>query len=246
MMSGDDLVSALQEAVRQEVLENYFLERRVLEEECNIVKEDASSFLGGVAAVAGKRGQLALLLLEPQTAEKFFSYTGLKAPANYQEHQLRPPLPLKRVGGMTRCRKYLNLVKAVYTDLWIQCQNLREEYRNLLDLMEEVNADIKRFESNHDMLALTSYMRSLDPQELQRRKIMGVNFSHAETSAAAMRLSFRPFSAEKLELTTEPPNPLTPSRVMEKTGPMLTAVCRRNKGEVDQIIQMRKKALERL
>ncbi len=245
-MSGDDLVSALQQAVRQEVLENYFLERRVLEEECNIVKEDASSFLGGVAAAVGKRGQLALLLLEPEVAEEFFSYTGLKVPENYQDHDLRPPLPLKRVGGMTRCRKYLNLVKAVYTDLWIHCQNLREEYRNLLVLLDEVNADIKRFETNHDMLALTSYMRSLDPQELQRRKIMGVNFSHAETSAAAMRLSFKPFSAEKLELTAEPANPLTPSRVMGKAEQMVVDVCRRNKSAVDEIIQMRKKVLESL
>lgn len=245
-MSSEDLVSALQEAVRQEVVENYFRERRLLEEECNILKEDASAYHGGLAATTGLEIQLALLLLEPLGAETFFSYTGLRLPEGYHGHKLKPVLPLKRVGGLTRCRKYLNLVKALYTQLWIHRQNLREEYKRLRDLLSEVNADIKRFELNHDMLALTAYMRSLDPQELQRRKIMGVNFSHGETSAAAARLSFKTFSAEKIELTSEPVSPLTPSRVMEKAEPMLIEACRRNKGVVDEILLARKQTLESL
>lgn len=245
-MSGDDLVSALQEAVRQEVLENYFRERLVIEEECNIVKEEASSFHGGMSATVNQRIQLALLLVEPAAATAFFEVAGMTLPADYHEHVPRPPLPLKRTGGLTRCRKYLNLVKAVYTEVWTHYHTLREEYRHLHKLVAEVNADIKHFEANHDMLALTAYMRSLDPGELQRRKIMGVNFSHGETSAAAARLSFKAFNTEKLELTSEPPNLQAPSRVMEKTEPMLLEMCRRNKKAVDEILLMRKKELERL
>lgn len=49
-MYEDDLVAALQQAVKQEIIENYMRERRIMEEEIALLCETASAFHGGLAA----------------------------------------------------------------------------------------------------------------------------------------------------------------------------------------------------
>ncbi|CAO0824136.1 hypothetical protein DFAR_420003 [Desulfarculales bacterium] len=59
------------------------------------------------------------------------------------------------------------------------------ERQRVLNLRQEVNRDILEFERNYDFMSLSAYLRDLDSQELQRRKILGVNFSPGKTAASA-------------------------------------------------------------
>lgn len=229
-MGDDDLIAALNQAVRQEVLENYLRERRVIEEEGNILFETCCAFHGGLSAWERRKAVLARALLTPQMVASFFALAGLKPPEEAMDPE---ELRFEQPKGLTRCRRYQKLVRGLYQDLWDQHQELIAERARALKLREEINRDIHHFECNHDLLALSAYLRSLEPQELQRRKILGVNFSAKEMSASAEALCFRPFSEERLGLH-QPPEDLSPPEELwpQARGPLM-ALCKERPELVD-------------
>jgi len=245
-MAQDDLIAALQQAVRQEIAETYFHERRVLEEERAMLLEETSAYHGQEAACDGLKAQLAQALLTPEAAERAFAMAAMALPEGWAARRLGPPLPGRALGGLTTCGRHWRLVRALYEETWRAAERLREEHGRLLALLDEVNADIKHFEANHDLLALMSYMRSMDPQELQRRKIMGVNFGHGETAAAAAQLSFRPLSVAFLHLEQPPERPRPPAEVRAGLRKEQRQACRRERAAAQALLAQRRRWLDSL
>ncbi len=232
-MSDDDLIAGLQAQVKKEVVERYVRERRILEEEINLVLEDASAWHGGMAAWERQRRRLASALMTPEAGRVFFQAAGL---GDYDGPARRKHL-FKRPKAWTNCGSYLRLVKHLYRQLWDEGQKLSAERGRLLKLMEEVNRDIRHFENNHDMMAIMAYLRSLDQAELKRRKFLGVNFTAKEMALSAEALSFRPIAKERLELEQVKPESLPPKEVLPLMEPMLKGMCRRMPREVGRLWQ---------
>ena len=231
-MSDEDLISALNQAVRQEVLENYLRERRIIEEEGNILLEACSAFHGGLSAWDQHKLLLSRALLTPDGAARFFALAGLTPPP---EPCLRPELVFIPPRVLGRCRRHQKLIEQLYRDMWDERLRLNEERRRVMDLRQEVNEDILSFERNHDLLTLSAYLRSLDPQELQRRKILGVNFTAKETAASAENLSFRPFSLERLGLDHELDSLRAPDDFLPTAQGLIRELCRMHPRLVDQL-----------
>ncbi len=231
-MSDEDLIAALNQAVKQEVLENYCRERRVIEEEGNLLFETCCAFHGGLSAWDKGKMLLARALLTPEGVRAFFHLAGLEP---FPEECQTPDLVFLPPKAWTRCRRYQKLIAGLYTDLWQGRQALEDERQKALDLRQEVNQDILEFERNHDFLSLSAYLRDLDPQELQRRKILGVNFSPGETAASAEALSFRPFSVERLGLDQHTEHLRPPQEVLPAAHSLIHAICRQHPGLVDAL-----------
>jgi hypothetical protein len=230
-MSDEDLIASLQAQVKQEVVERYMRERRILEEEINLVLEDASSWHGGLAAWERGRRRLASALLTPEAGRKFFEAANLgdyEGPARRKHHFKRPK-------AWTKCGAFLRLIKHLYRELWNEGRILSSERQRLLQLMEEVNGDIRHFESSHDMMAISAYLRSLDPAELKRRKFLGVNFTAKEMALSAAALCFRPIAIERLQLEQIRLDPKPPKEVLPVLEPMLKDLCRRLPREVGRL-----------
>jgi len=230
-MTDDDLIAGLQAQVKKEVVERYVRERLILEEEINLVLEDACAWHGGLAAWERGRRRLASALLNPQAGRRFFEAARLghyDGPAR-REHRF------KRPKAWTKCGAYLRLIKRLYKELWDESQKLASERERLLELMEEVNQDIRHFESSHDMMAIGAYLRSLDPAELKRRKFLGVNFTAKEVALSAEALSFRPIAQSRLELEHAHLEPALPRDVMTQMQPMLKHLCKSLPREVSRL-----------
>ncbi len=230
-MSDDDLIAGLQAQVKKEVVERYVRERLILEEETNLVLEDASAWHGGMAAWERQRRQLASALLTPEAGRKFFVAANL----GQYDGPARRKHRFKRPKAWTRCGAYLRLVKSIYRELYEEGGKLAAERQRLVKLMEEVNRDILHFESSHDMMALSAYLRSLDPQELKRRKFLGVNFTAKEMALSAEALSFKPIANGRLDLERAELEPAPPKEVMPAMEPMLKEMCRTLHREVDRL-----------
>jgi hypothetical protein len=230
-MSDDDLIAGLQAQVKKEVVERYVRERLILEEEINLVLEDASAWHGGLAAWERGRRRLASALLTPQMGRQFFQVAQLgdyDGPAR-RKHRF------KRPRAWTKCGAYWRLVKHLYRELWEEGHKLFAERERILKLMEEVNQDIRHFEASHDMMGLSAYLRSLDPQELKRRKFLGVNFTAREMALSAEALSFKPIANDRLELEHASLTPAAPKEVMSQMEPMLKDLCRSLPREVSRL-----------
>ncbi len=225
-MSDDDYILALQTSVKIEVVEHYLGERRIIQEEMQLVYEAASAYHGGICRWDKERRRLARALITPRAREGFFGLAGLGEPP--------PPLEtgFARPRGLGNRGRYLRLIEGLYRELWQLNRDLHRERLQVLELMEEVNQDVRRFEANHDLLAITSYLRSLDPQELRRRKVLGGNFSAAEISASLANLSFKPITPLVLDIAQPPPRLETPSRVMSGARGLLGSLVREHPREV--------------
>ncbi|MCF8032098.1 MAG: hypothetical protein K9K66_02510 [Desulfarculaceae bacterium] len=225
-MADEQFIQALQQAVKQEIIQNYFRERRIVEEEILLVTEAASAWLGGLSLWERHRALLGRALGRREAWEEFFAIAGLDPPSPHGVDLAAPAVGLARIRGLTRGARYASLIKGLYQGLVDEAEALEAERLKALDLMEEVNQDILIFESNHDLMMLSSYLRSLDPVELQRRKILGVNFTAKEKMLSAEALSFRPLKAAKMGLDQPGPRPRPVRRVMDEAAPLLKKVAR--------------------
>jgi hypothetical protein len=97
-------------------------------------------------------------------------------------------------------------------------------------LRQETNEDILAFERNYDILSLTAVLHSLNPAEIQRRRILGINFSAAEAATSAANLSFHTMSLDRLGL-----HPRSPAKVMAVAEPFLREFCLDNPCDVDSL-----------
>lgn len=231
-MGDDDLISALNQAVKQEIIENYLRERRIVEEETSILLEACSAFQGGVCAWEQNKVRLGRALLTPEGVGRFFALAGLSITPDV----LAPgPIEFPPLRGLTRCGRYRRLVGRIYRDLWASHEALVKERLEVLALRDEVNQDILGFERNYDLLGLQSYLRSLNPAELQRRRLLGVNFTPGETAEAAAALSFHPLSAQRLGLDAELDRLRPPEDLLPAAQPLLRQLCRRHPQQVDAL-----------
>jgi hypothetical protein len=230
-MSDDDLIAGLQAQVKREVVERYVRERLILEEEINLVLEDTSAWHGGMAAWERQRRQLASVLLSPEAGRKFFEAANLGT----YDGPARRKHSFKRPKAWTQCGSYLRLIKRLYRDLHQEGLKLSEERKRIIELMEEVNGDIRHFETSHDMMALSAYLRSLDPQELRRRKFLGVNFTAKEMALSAEALSFKPIANGRLDMERAELEAAPPKEVMSVMEPMLKELCRNLPREVSRL-----------
>lgn len=222
----------MQQAVKQEVIEHYLRERRIVEEELKLVREAAGALAHGRQALDNLLARFCYILITTPAAHAFSELTGLRLPDMPAE---RPGGSFPETRGWTLKQRYLKLAAQLYGEVHQMETELEEERSRARKLLGEVNQDVLSFERNYDMMTITSYLRSLDPMELQRRKVLGVNFSAKECSLAAEGMCFHPLDGESLGLTEPGPAPLEPAMAMRRAKGLLTGVCKENRKEVNAL-----------
>ncbi|MCB2192112.1 MAG: hypothetical protein KQI62_11135 [Deltaproteobacteria bacterium] len=227
-MGDDAYIQALNQAVKQEIVQNYFRERRIIEEEILMVTEAVSALLGGLYAWEKHRARLGRALGDAAIREEFFNAAGVDPPRPESVALAAPAVGLRPIRGLTRAARYTSLVRGLYKVLVDEAAGLEDERQRALKLLKEVNQDILAFEANHDLMMLAGYLRSLSPQELQKRNILGVNFTAKEKMVSAEALSFKPLKAGEMSLNDPLPKPKPVSQVMEQVGGLLKQALKRN------------------
>ena len=234
-MNDDDLITGLQASVRLEVVEHYLRERRIIDEEIGILFETSARYHHQVAEWRKNRDLMMTALITAEAARSFSRLTGL---ASYEDgvcwgmDSCRFETP--RV-FFTRFGRYSRLIEGLYLRIYELAQEAGKDRGRLNRLWEEVNSDIKRFELNHDLMAINAYLRSMNPQEIQKRKILGVNFTPSETAQAAQALSFRPIALEILSLDNQVDPLLQPAQAMAQVKPLLKEICKNYPKDVDML-----------
>jgi hypothetical protein len=235
----DDLVSSLTYQVKEEIIENYILERRLIELQIEHLHELAAK-TNIQAQITGKRlNRLALLMIRPEMLNRMENILHLASGCfwrAFMEQDFSRKVALIRVRALTRKIKFRKLVIESYARLYDRMKLYRGHYDNLCLECVAVNKNIQTFGKNFDLLAILNFLRNLDVRGLERKKILGENFTAKEVATLDRNLYIKPISLEKLGVPTPLDIPET-RRVLYELSKISDEVYRKYGDEVRKILK---------
>ena len=211
----DDFFSALTAQVREEVAQNYFNQRRLIEEQIAMVSEEGAKTVRVERGLKQRVQRMYYLLREEPVINEFRKLADLEAPAlspSALGKGKAQAVRLIRVHSLTSRGKFRKLVFTAYERLAQWAHIYEAAHRDLRDLCSAVNRNIESFRQDFDLLTMMNFLRSLDVVETERKHFMGENFTARELASVDEKLMFRTISLEALGLL-EPPRPPHPETV---------------------------------
>jgi hypothetical protein len=209
----DDLISSLTRQVKEDVIENYLRERKLAFLQIESLQWQAGMARACAGTAARCLTRLAYLTIHPEMAAKLSDALCVPAGSHWSrclEQGLPGKLQLIRVRGLTEKSKFRKLVLESYVRLDAWMEKYRKAYEDLQTECRAVNRNIIAFQNNFDLLAILGFLRNLDTVTLEKKLVMGENFTAEELASLDQKLYIRPMTFEELNV----PAPL----LLPKTG----------------------------
>ena len=236
----DDFIAALTHEVKEEVIQNYLYERRLIEEQINYLNKLADNIVQLQERLYGHFARTYDLLCETEFINEFISLTGLKeAPCKEKtgtESKYKKELRLIKVHGLTGRSRFKKLLMESYRRLYTWNDKYRKDYENLEDECNAVNYNIKKFEGNHDLLTILNFLKSMDVDEIGKKHFMGDNFTPEEIGAVEKSLHFAPVRLEKFKLIP-PPNLPKPKAVHDQLTSLANSIYDHDKDRLNNVVK---------
>jgi hypothetical protein len=214
----DDIVAALTQEIREEVVENYLYERRLIEEQINYVNELAEHVVRLEERLYRRFARIYEYLSEPEFINDFVRLIGMKEvlfQARFRKDpNFREGLRSIEVHGLTYRAKFKKLLVESYRRLLTWNSDYKKAYENLAEESRAVNKNLKKFEQDHDLLTILNFLKNMDVEGIERKHFLGDSFSPEETASVEESLRFKPIRMEQFKLI--PPPRLPESNTIQK------------------------------
>lgn len=215
-MIEDDLIGSLTRQVKEEVLENYLTERRLIRLQVEEVERAVETVIVQAVRVGRRLNRLALLMVHPEMKRRMLDTLKVPQPSFWAESaqkRFSRRIRLIRVNAITDRRKFRKLVVESYRRLFEQVGKYRKTHESLRKECEAVNHNIRNFQKNFDLLNILNFLRSLDIQGIERKQVLGDNFSPEEMASVDQKLYIKPLSIDAFPIP--PPLELPPPSAVE-------------------------------
>lgn len=141
-----------------------------------------------------------------------------------------------KVRAFTCKGKFRKLLLESYSDFRRCMDEYAASYKDLAGERDAVNHNIESFHKNFDLLSILCFLRNLDMQGLERKKILGGNFTAAEISQLDKNLYVKPIPMAALNVP--PPMDLPESsKIEEKLSGLSEEIFRKSEKEVRAILK---------
>ena len=220
----DDLISALNRQIKEEVLENYLTERRLIEMQIEEFGERGESVRLAAAAAGRRITRMAFLAIRAEMHEEIMEALGIRGPSFWRDcfsSEFTRKIRLIRVTAFTGRARFRKVFLKAYERLSQWMAKYRDAHADLEIECRAVNTNIKTFQNNFDLLTLLSFLKGLDGAALERKHYLGENFTPDEISSVDRKLYINPISVESLGLPA--PLALPEPAAMETTLSHLAA-----------------------
>lgn len=199
----DDLIAGLTRQVKEDVIENYLRERRLAILQVESLQKQAGRTRAGARIVSKRLNRLAYLMIDPEIARRVLHSLNIPPDSYWALHSaesLSKKLRFIRVSAFTEKGRFKKLVLETYRRLHHRMGQYSAAYEDLQAECLAVNGNLKNFQSNFDLLAILNFLRTLDTLAIEKKQILGENFTAEEMSSLDERLYIRPVPFEKLDL----------------------------------------------
>jgi hypothetical protein len=199
----EDLIAGLTREVKEEVIENYLTERRILEIQIESLREQAKAVQESAQKSALRLTRLGYLMIHPDMLEHLTTLLGIPAHTFWMHHlekSFNRGVRFIRVRAFREKVKFKKLVLEAYHRLHKWMEKYRKAYQELEAECRAVNHNIASFHKNFDLLGILSFLRGLDTSALERKHLMGENFTPEEMASVDQKLYIPPIDFKKLEV----------------------------------------------
>lgn len=215
----EDLITSLTRQVKEEVIENYLTERRLVGLQLEEFEQKTAETLLRAERTGKRLSRMAFLVVHPEMQAKLSSLLHILPDSFWDECMKREfarGVRFIRVMALTDKSKYRKLLVEAYCRLYQWMEKYRKAYEELLSECKAVNLNISAFQKNFDVLTLLAFLRNLDTMELERKHFLGENFTADELSSLDQKLYIKQINFEGLNV----PAPLDLPK-MERLEPAL-------------------------
>jgi len=235
----DDLIASLTHQVKEEVVENYLMERRLLELQMEDIASQAEATKLHALRTGRRLSRLGYLVVHTEMQEKLVQLLGIPEQSLWRDcvkQQFSRGVRFIRVKAFTDKAKFKKLFLESYTRFYKRMESYQKSYDNLKADCQAVNTNIKHFQKNFDLLTMISFLKSLDTVTLERKIYLGENFTARELASIDEKLHLNPVAFEKLDV----PQPLQlpkPERIEEPLSELAVNIYRKFQADVKRIMQ---------
>lgn len=223
----DRLVEGLKIQIKKEIVDNYFADRVYLEEETELLRQEAESyrkeyellgrrFMALYHALGSEAG--CRLFMDVLNLENWPFYEQYCALANGEREEL---VKSCRIRGFTAYRRFRNRILDLYESLHRDSVMLRESFDKIQTHLKLFNEDIDKFNLSYDFGLIAAQMEAL---EGGRSEVMsgGLLSPEREELSSRMRFKRRKLSDEEL-----PPPPDLPrlDRIKDRLIEIIDRIC---------------------
>jgi len=206
----DDLIVGLTREVKEEVIQNYLEERRLLEAQIEELMERAQAVREHAARSGLRLTRLGFLMISPEMVEHLKTLLKIEKEEYWIEHlekSFTRGVRFIRVRAFRERVRFRKLILEAYHRLITWMNKYRKVYEELEADCRAVNINIDKFHHNYDLLAILGFLRSLDTVTLERKYMMGENFTAEEMASIDRRLYIPMVNFEKLDIPKAPTLP---------------------------------------
>lgn len=211
----DDIISALTQEVKEEVIQNYFHERRLIEEQINYLNELAEHTSQLEGKLYRRFARIYEFLIEPEFINQFVHLLGIKE-AFFErwfqkDRDFRNGLRFIKVHGLTHRSRFKKLLCESYRRLCTWNNQYKEAYENLQEECKAAAYNLKKFESDYDLLTILNFLKDMDVEFIEKKRFLGNGFTPQEMASVEATLRFKPIRIERFKLIAPPdlPKPKT-------------------------------------
>ena len=236
----DDIVSALTQEVKEEVIQNYLHERGLIEEQINYVNELAEHTAQLEERLYRRFARIYEFLIEGEFINRFVQLLGIRE-AFFEgrfrkDRDFRNGLRFIKVHGLTHRARFKKLLFESYRRLFRWNNLYKEAYEDLHGECKAVTHNITKFQRDHDLLTILNFLKDMDVEFIEKKHFLGNGFSAKEMASVEATLRFKPIRIEQFKLIAPPdlPEPNTLQKqitaladcVFEQCAPKVRAVMR--------------------
>ena len=199
----DDLVSSLTRQVKAEVVENYLLERRLIELQIEHINSMAGCAMR-LAQDAGLRlARISSLMIEPEMQLRLDAILGVMPSGfwiSFLNAKFKGGVRFIWARALTKNAKFRKVFLESYSRLHSRMLQYEENYAQIENECSAVNRNIESFQRNFDILSIINFLKGLDTSGIERKKILGENFTAQEMAALDQNLFIGPVSVQKFNV----------------------------------------------
>ena len=215
----EDLIASLTCQVREDLIQNYLTERRLIGLQIEEVENQAAEAKRQAHRTGRRLNRLVHLMIHPEMVKKLFTLLKVPQPSFWNDcsqEQFSRGVRFIRVRALTDRGRFRKLVLEAYLRLYRRMRRYGETYEELNGLCRAVNSNIKHFQENFDLLTMLSFLKSLDTSTLERKHFLGGNFTAEELASVDQKLYIGLIKFEELQV----PVPLLLSKPEQVEAPI--------------------------